>query len=118
MPSDRVPSLEILLVVDNEIVAQSLSAILRRTGHDVTAATTIAGTIETLMRRGPQLDVIIASTRFDNSLGDDIVQYSRKFAARARLIVLGETANRMEDLELVLARPSVTSRPRTMSDWD
>jgi DNA-binding response OmpR family regulator len=113
-----MPPFEILLVVDTEAVAQTLSAILQRAGHRVTSATTIAGTIETLMRRGPYVDVILTSTRFDSSLGDDIVQYSRKFAAKARLIVLGEVTNRVEDLELVLARPSVPDRSRPISEWD
>lgn len=96
-------SLEILLVVDNEAMVHALSAILRRAGHRVTTSTTIAGTIETLMRRGSQLDVIMTSTRLDNSLGDDVVQYSRKLAANARLIVLREVSARAQDLALALA---------------
>lgn len=96
-------SLEILLVVDNEDMVHALSAILRRAGHRVITSTTIAGTIETLMRHGSQLDVIMTSTRFDSSLGDDVVQYSRKFAANARLIVLREVSARAPDLALALA---------------
>ena len=88
--------MEILLVVDNESVAQTLSATLRRAGHRVTTSTTIAGTIETLMRRGPYVDIIMTSTRFDSPLGDDVVQYSRKFAANARFIVLREVAGHLE----------------------
>ena len=82
--SRRGRSFEILLVADSELVAQALSATLRRAGHRVTASTTIVGTVETLMRRGPYVDVIMTSMRFDTALGDDVVQYSRKFAANAR----------------------------------
>ena len=59
---------EILLVADNEATAQALSATLRRAGHRVTASTTIAGTVETLMRRGQFVDVIMMSTQFGSSL--------------------------------------------------
>lgn len=90
-------SLEILLVADNEARAQVVSEILRRGGHRVTAATTLAGAIETLMRRGPHVDVIMTSTRLDNSLGDDIAQYSRKFAVNARLVVLRAAQHPMAD---------------------
>jgi DNA-binding NtrC family response regulator len=100
--------LEILLVVDNEKIAQTLSATLRRAGHRVTASTTIAGTVETLMRRGPYVDVIMTSTRFDSSLGDDAVQYGRKFAANARLIVLRQGSGGVEDIE----------RLETMRGWN
>jgi len=118
MPSDRVPSLEILLVVDNEVVAQTLSAIIRRAGHRVTAATTLAGTIETLMRRGPHVDVVLMGTRFDSSLSDDIIQYSRAHAPNAQLIVLGESGRRAEAIELVLTRPSAPDDRRAIADWD
>jgi len=101
-----VRSLEILLVVDSETVAQTLSVNLRRAGHQVTASTTIAGTVETLMRRGPHLDVIMMSMRLENSLGEDVIQYSRKLAPSARLIVLREASGHVDDIELVLPRPS------------
>jgi ActR/RegA family two-component response regulator len=103
-----VRSLEILLVVDNETVAKTLSATLRRAGHQVTTSTTIAGTVETLMRRGPYLDVVMVSMRFETSFGDDVIQYSRKLAAGARLIVLREAWGHVEDIELMLPRPAAT----------
>ena len=111
-------SLEILLVVDNEAVARAFAATLRRAGHRVTASTTIAGTVETLMRRGPQLDAIITSTRFDRALGDDVLEYGRKFAVNARFIVLREVAGRVEDIELALARQSVPERLRMTRGWN
>jgi len=107
--------LEILLVADNETVAKTLSATLRRAGHQVTASTTIAGTVETLMRRGPHLDVIMVSMRFESSFGDDVIQYSRKLAVGARLIVLREAWGHVEDIELVLPRPSSPARLPTDS---
>jgi CheY-like chemotaxis protein len=116
-----VQSFEILLVVDNEAVAQTLSATLRRAGHRVTASTTIAGTVETLMRRGPHVDVIMTSTRFDSSLGYDAVQYGRRFAANARFIVLREMPGHVEDVELALARQSVPDRlldSHTTAGWN
>jgi CheY-like chemotaxis protein len=109
---------EILLVVDNEAVAQALSATLRRAGHRVTASTTIAGTVETLMRHGPDVDIIITSTRFDSSLGDDAVQYGRKFATQARFIVLREQGGGVEDVEIALARQSLPERLQTVSGWN
>jgi CheY-like chemotaxis protein len=115
---DRVRSFDILLVVDSEAVAQVLSATLRRAGHRVTASTTIAGTVETLMRRGELVDVIMTSTRFDSPLGDDAVQYGRKFAANARFIVLREVAGRVEDIELALARQSVSDRLQAIHGWN
>lgn len=111
-------SFEILLVVDSEAVAQALSATLQRAGHRVTASTTIAGTIETLMRRGPYVDVIITSTRFDSSLGDDALQYGHKLAAHARFIVLRDVAGGVEDLEVALARPVSPHRRRTIGGWN
>ena len=113
-------SLEILLVADSELVAQALSETLRRAGHRVTASTTIAGTIETLMRRGPHVDIIMTSMRFDSVLGDDVVQYSRKFAAHARFIVLREVAGHVEDVERALIRQSVPDRLRatTTTGWN
>jgi len=113
-----VPSLEILLVVDNEAVARAFAATLRRAGHRVTASTTIAGTVETLMRRGPQLDAIITSTRYDRALGDDVMEYGRKFATKARFIVLREVAGRVEDIELALARQSVPERLHVNRGWN
>ncbi|HET7504959.1 MAG TPA: response regulator [Kofleriaceae bacterium] len=110
--------LEILLVVDNETIAQALSATLRRAGHRVTASTTIAGTIETLMRRGPFVDVIITSTRLDSSLADDAVQYGRKFAANARFIVLRQVTGGVEDIELALARQSIPARLTAAGGWN
>jgi DNA-binding NtrC family response regulator len=110
--------LEILLVVESEAVAQTLSATLRRAGHRVTASTTIAGTVETLMRRGPYVDAIITSTRFDSSLGDDVLQYSRRFAANARFIVLREVAGHLEDVERALVRQAIPERLRTTSGWN
>lgn len=116
--SRRVRSLEILLVADSELVAQALSATLRRAGHRVTASTTIAGTVETLMRRGPHVDIIMTSTRFDSVLGDDVVQYSRKFAANARFIVLREVAGHVEDIELALIRQAVPERLTLAGGWN
>jgi DNA-binding NtrC family response regulator len=110
--------LEILLVVDNEAIAQTLSATLRRAGHRVTASTTIAGTVETLMRRGPYVDVIMTSTRFDNSLGDDAIQYGRKFAAKARFVVLHQLSGGVEDIELALARQAIPTRLQTTGGWN
>jgi CheY-like chemotaxis protein len=104
-----VQSFEILLVVDNEAIAQALSATLRRAGHRVTASTTIAGTVETLMRRGPHVDVIMTSTRFDSTLGYDAVQYGRRLAVNARFVVLREMPGQL-DVELALARQSVPDR--------
>ena len=116
--SRQVHSLEILLVTDSELVAQALSATLRRAGHRVTAATTIAGTVETLMRRGPHVDIIMTSTRFDSALGDDVVQYSRKFAANARFIVLREGSGHVEDIERVLTHQAVPERLGTARGWN
>jgi CheY-like chemotaxis protein len=112
-----VQSFEILLVVDNEAIAKTLTATLRRAGHRVTASTTIAGTVETLMRRGPHVDVIMTSTQFNSSLGYDAVQYGRRFATNARFIVLREAPGHLdiEDVELALARPSVPDRPHSSS---
>ena len=111
--------LEILLVVDNEAIASVLSATLRRAGHHVTASTTIAGTVETLMRRGPYVDVIMTSTRFDSALGDDAVQYGRKFAANARFIVLREVSGGgVEDIELALSKQSIPARLQATRGWN
>jgi len=110
--------LEILLVADTEASATSLSATLRRSGHHVTASTTIAGTVETLMRRGPFFDVVITSTRFDSSLGEDAIQYSRKFAASAQIIVLHPIAGDPEDVEAALARQSIPARLQTLRGWN
>jgi DNA-binding NtrC family response regulator len=110
--------LEILLVADDEAAARKLSATLQRLGHRVTASTTIAGTIETLMRRGLSLDAIITSTRFDSSLSEDAIQYSRKFAANAQVIVLHPIAGNAEDLERALARHSLPDRLQTMRGWN
>ena len=116
--SRRVRSFEILLVADSELVAQALSASLRRAGHRVTSSTTIAGTVETLMRRGPFVDVIMTSTQINSELGDDVVQYSRKFAANARFIVLRELGGHADDIERALARQSVTDRLIATSGWN
>ena len=116
--SRRVRSFEILLVADSESVAQALSATLRRAGHRVTASTTIAGTVETLMRRGPFVDVIMTSTRADSMLSDDVVQYSRKFAANARFIVLREATCHVEDVETALVRQSVAERLIATRGWN
>jgi DNA-binding NtrC family response regulator len=113
-----VRSLEILLVADSELVAQAVSATLRRAGHRVTAATTIAGTVEILMRRGPHVDIIMTSMRFDSVLGDDVVQYSRKFAANARFIVLREVAGHVEDIERALIHQAVPERLATAGGWN
>ena len=107
---------EVLLFADDERMAHALSAALLRAGHRVTVSTTLAGAVETLMRRGPYVDIILTrmtSARFGNSLGDDVVQYSRKFAANARLIVLRDAPDRVEDLELILARPAIPDLLRT-----
>jgi CheY-like chemotaxis protein len=109
---------EILLVVDDEATAQTLSATLRRAGHRVTASTTIAGTVETLMRRGPFVDVIMTSTRIGSALGDDVFAYGRRFASNARFIALRDVAGGTEDAELALARQSVPERLRTQRGWN
>jgi DNA-binding NtrC family response regulator len=110
--------LEILLVVDNDAIAQALSTILRRAGHRVTASTTIAGTVETLMRRGPYVDVIMTSTGFESTLGDDAVQYGRKFAANARFIILRQGSGGFEDIELVLRQQAVPAHLQMLSGWN
>jgi DNA-binding NtrC family response regulator len=110
--------LEILLVADSEAAAHALSTTLQRSGHRVVTATSLAGTIETLMRRGPFFDVIITSTRFDSSLGEDAIQYSRKFAAHAQLIVLHSITGDAEDVERALARQSIPDRLQTMRGWN
>jgi CheY-like chemotaxis protein len=107
---------EILLVADSELVAQSVSAWLRRAGHRVIAATTSAGAVETLMRHGSEVDMILTSTALDSALGEDAVHYGRKFAAQARLIVLREAAGVLEDLELVLTWPALSAR--TPPGWN
>lgn len=116
--SRRVRSFEILLVADNELVAQALSATLRRAGHRVTSSTTIAGTVETLMRRGPFVDVIMTSMPIDSMLGDDVVQYGRKFAANARFIALREVTGRVEDIERALVCQAVPERLIAMDGWN
>jgi len=113
-----VRSFEILLVADNEAVAQALSATLRRAGHRVTSSTTIAGTVECLMRRGSQVDVIMTSTPFDSSLGDDVVEYGRRFAANARVIVLPQVVAHVEDVARALVRQSVPDRLTTTGGWN
>jgi DNA-binding NtrC family response regulator len=113
-----VRSFEILLVAENEAVAQTLSATLRRAGHRVTASTTIAGTVEILMRRGPYVDIVMTSMRWGSSLGDDVVQYSRRFAANARFIVLREFAGHVEDVERALVRQAIPERLYTTSGWN
>jgi len=118
--SRQVQTFEILLVADSELVAQALAATLRRAGHRVTSSTTIAGTVETLMRRGPFVDVIMTSTRGNSDFGDDVAEYSRKFAANARFIVLREMAGHVEDIERALVRQSVLDRLRatTTTGWN
>ena len=111
-------SFEILLVVDNEAVVHALASTLRRAGHRVTFATTIAGTVETLMRRGADVEIIITSTRFGSSLHEDVVQYGHKFASHARFIVLREVAGRVEDIEVALARQSVPERLHATRGWN
>jgi DNA-binding response OmpR family regulator len=110
--------LEILLVVDNETVADTLSATLQRSGHQVTASTTIAGTIEVLMRRGPFLDVIIMSTQFGSALGEDAIQYGRKFATHAQVIVLQRTPGDVEDVELALSQQALPARLQAVRSWN
>lgn len=109
---------EILLVADSEAVAQVLSATLRRAGHRVTASTTIAGTVEILLRRGPHVDVIMTSTRLGSSLGDDAVEYSRKLAANARFVVLREVTGHAEDIEHALIRQAIPERLRAVHGWN
>lgn len=111
-------SFEILLVADSEIVAQALSASLRRAGHRVTSSTTIAGTVETLMRRGPFVDVIMTSMPLDSMLGDDVVEYGRKFAVNARFITLREMSSIDADIESALVRQSVPDRLTAMRGWN
>jgi DNA-binding NtrC family response regulator len=113
-----VRSFEILLVADSEIVAQALSASLRRAGHRVTSSTTIAGTVETLMRRGPFVDVIMTSMPLDSMLGDDVVEYGRKFAVNARFITLREMSSIDADIESALVRQSVPDRLTAMRGWN
>ena len=111
-------SFEILLVAESELVAQAVSASLRRAGHRVTASTTIAGTVETLMRRGPFVDVIMTSMPVDSTLGNDVVQYGRKFAANARFITLRDITGRVEDIERALVRQSVSDRLVATTGWN
>jgi CheY-like chemotaxis protein len=113
-----VRSFEILLVADSELVAQAVSASLRRAGHRVTASTTIAGTVETLMRRGPFVDVIMTSMPVDSVLGNDVVQYGRKFAVNARFITLRDVTGRVEDIERALVRQSVSDRLVATTGWN
>jgi hypothetical protein len=70
------------------------------------------------MRRGPFVDVIMTSTRFDSSLGDDAVQYGRKFAANAQFIVLHPVSGGVEDIERALARQAIPARLQTMRGWN
>jgi DNA-binding NtrC family response regulator len=112
-----VRSFEILLVADSELVAQAVSASLRRAGHRVTASTTIAGTVETLMRRGPFVDVIMTSMPIDSMLGNDVVQYGRKFAVNARFITLRDVTGH-EDIERALVRQSVSDRIVATTGWN
>lgn len=100
------------------MVAQALSATLRRAGHRVTAASTIAGTVECLMRRGALVDVIMTSTAFDSTLGYDVVQYGRRFASNAKIIVLRQVTSHIEDVEGALIRQSVPERLRTTGGWN
>jgi len=104
--------------MENEVVAQAMLATLQRAGHRVTTSTTIAGTVETLMRRGRSVDIVITSTRLGHSLGDDVVQYSRALAANARLIVLREVDGGVEDLEAALARQASPARARAIGGWN
>lgn len=104
--------------MENEVVAQAMLATLQRAGHRVTASTTIAGTVETLMRRGRSVDLIITSTRLGHPLGDDVVQYGRKLAANARLIVLREVEGGVEDIEAALARQASPERSRVIDGWN
>lgn len=111
-------SFEILLVADSDAVAQALSARLRRAGHRVTASTTIAGTVETLMRRGPHVDVVMTSTRLGSALGHDVVQYGRRFAVNARFVVLREATGHAEDIEHALIRQWIPDRLRAVHGWN
>lgn len=104
--------------MENEAAATAMSTRLQRAGHHVTSSTTIAGTVETLMRRGRTIDIIITSTRLGNSLGDDALEYGRKLAVNARFIVLREVDGGVEDIELALARPVVPEHPRTLDSWN
>jgi hypothetical protein len=99
-------------------MAQALSASLRRAGHRVTASTTIAGTVEALMRRGSLVDGILTSTPLDSALRDDVAAYSRRFAANARFVVLHEASSRLEDIELALALMVVAERPAAHTVWN
>jgi DNA-binding NtrC family response regulator len=113
-----VRSFEILLVADSEIVAQALSASLRRAGHRVTSSTTIAGTVETLMRRGPFVDVIMTSMPIDSMLGDDVVEYGRKLAVNARFIMLRDVTAVDDDIANALVRQSVPDRLTATRGWN
>lgn len=70
------------------------------------------------MRSGPFFDVIITSTRFDSSLGEDAIQYGRKFAANAQIIVLHSIAGAPEDVEVALARQSLPDRLHSVRGWN
>ena len=111
-------SFDILVVADNEAMAQALSATLRRAGHRVMASTTIAGTVECLMRRGRDVDVIMTSAPFDSALGYDVVQYGRRFAANARIIVLREVSTHLEDVERALIRQSIPEQLVATRGWN
>ena len=99
-------------------MAVALSAMLERAGHRVTASTTIAGTVETLMRRGASVDLIVTSGLRDSALGYDVIQYGRKFAANARFILLGEDGHHLEDIELAVAREAAPRRPAASAVHD
>ncbi len=70
------------------------------------------------MRRGAFFDVVITSTRFDSSLGEDAIEYSRKFAANAQIVVLHPTSGTAEDVERALARRSVPDQVQSARGWN
>lgn len=70
------------------------------------------------MRRGPFVDVIMTSTGFDSSLGDDAVQYGRKFATNARFIVLRQVPGGVEDIELALRHQAIPTRLQSTRGWN
>ena len=69
------------------------------------------------MRRGPFVDVIMTSMPIDSMLGNDVVQYGRKFAVNARFITLRDVTGH-EDIERALVRQSVSDRIVATTGWN
>ena len=70
------------------------------------------------MRRGSQVDVIMTSMPINSMLGDDVVEYGRKFAVNARFITLREVTGRVEDIERALVHQSIDDRLTAPAGWN